>query len=180
MITIDGYIVDAALVEQHQLDNEITENPIEKGGIINDHVYEMPDVITLDCVVSDTPLGPVALARGSELDGNTPSLDAYERMKFIRRRGETVVITTSLGIHKDMMLWKLGIPRKADDGECLKFQVSFKAMTFVSNERTVVRIAVPQQAKRVDRGNKPAKTPPDNAAAPETKKNASILYTLLH
>lgn len=179
MITIDGFVVDAALTEGHTLDNQVTTHPQEKGSVITDHSYTLPDEITLDCVVSDHPIGTVASSRGAELDGVVPSVDAYARMKFIRKRGKPVTITTSLGTHESMMLVKLGIPRRAEDGESLRFSVSFRVAEFVENERTVVRIAVPQQAKRVNRGNKPVITPPAAPPAAADTENSSILYKLI-
>lgn len=180
MITIDDYVVDAAIVEDHTLDNEVTSHPMEKGAATTDHSRVVPDELTLDCVVSDHPLNKVIDARGAEVDGAAPSQDAYERLKFMRARGTPVTVTTSLGTHENMMITRLGIPRKVDDGEALRFRISFRVAEFVENERTVVRIAVPQQAKKVNRGSKPAKTPPDPQPKPEEKKKASILYKLIH
>lgn len=178
MITIDGYAIDAAVAEDHQFDNEVTDNPIERGGVTTDHTYKNPDVLAYDCVVTDHPLGPMRDIRDPA--GAVPSEDAYQRLTFIRDRGTAVVIVDSLGVHTDMMLTKLGIPRRAADGEALRFRVEFKKATFVENQLTLVRVAVPQQAKRVNRGNKPAKTPPDTPPAEKSEENASILYKLVH
>lgn len=181
MITIDGYIIDAALAEEHTLNSETTKHPIEKGALGTDHQRKLPDTITLDCVVSDHPMPAVVTARGlGPTDGATPSEDAYKFLQFVRDRGTAVTITTSLGTHENMMLTALGIPRRVEDGEALRFRVTFELQTFVENERTVVRIAVPQQAKKVNRGNKPSKTPPDTPPAPGDDKKASILWKLIH
>lgn len=180
MITIDGYAIDAALMESHTLNNNVTTHPIEKGAVATDHSQKLPDEITLDCVVSDHPTAEVRAARSAELDGATPSMSAYERMKFIRDRGTAITIVTSLGTHENMMLTTLGVPRKVEDGEALRFTVTFKLSEFVENERTVVRIAVPQQAKRVNRGNKPAKTPPDTPPTAKASEDTSILWDILN
>jgi hypothetical protein len=84
----------------------------------------------------------------------------------------------SLGTHENMMLLTLGIPRRVEDGEALRFRVTFRVAEFVENERTLVRIAVPQQAKKVNKGAKPAKT--DTTAAPGTDRKASILWKLVN
>lgn len=182
MITIDGYPIDAAIVEEHTLNNEVTDNPIEKNGVVTDHSFSLPDEITLECVVSNTPFGAVREAREANpiLGGEAPSVDAYQRLKFIRKRGTAVTITTSLGTHENMLMTALGIPRRVADGDALRFRVTFKLATFVTNERTTVRVAVPQQARRVNRGNKPAKTPPDTPPSPTTKKKASVLWKLIN
>ncbi len=180
MITIDGFVIDAALSEQHDLNNEVTSEPIEGGGQISDHSMELPDEIELVCVISDHPLPAVALKRGLLSPGTVPSLAGYERLKQIRKNKKAVTITSSLGTHANMMITSLGIPRQVSDGASLRFKVKFKKLEIVTNERTIVRIAVPQQAKRVDRGNKPAKSPPDTPAAKKTERNASILHKLFH
>lgn len=179
MITIDGYIIDAAIVEDHAHDNTVTENPTEKGSAMTDHVIVNPDRITYECVVSDTPSLDITAARGLDLNGAAPSEDAYERMKFIRKRATPVTLTDSLGTHTNMMLAQLTFPRRKEDGKALYFRVSFVSMEIVENERTVVRVAVPQQAKRVNRGNKPAKDATAEVPA-KKKENTSIFWDLIN
>ena len=165
MILIDGYPIDCAITEDHTVDNEVTEHPVEKGADITDHVRARPVVVTLEGVVSDTPIGAIAGQRGARDDNgrleNSPSDDARAWLLDIRNRREPVSIETSLGGYTDMLLESLSFPRSAQDGDSLYFRVTFRQASFVTNERTVIRTSQPRTSGQADRGNKPTQ----NAAA---------------
>lgn len=180
MIWIDGYPIDAAISETHMLNSEVASDPVEKGAATSDHIRELPDEITLECIVSDTPMGAVADFRSDESNGATPSMNAYERMKFIRKRAQPVTIITSLGTFESMALENFTVPRRAEDGEALRFSAKFKLFVEVENERTVVEVATPRASKKLKRGNKPAKNPPDKPANEDSGKRQSILWKLTH
>lgn len=48
--------IDATVSEQHQLDSEVTDHPVEKGVNLSDHVRALPDTLTLNGVISNTPI----------------------------------------------------------------------------------------------------------------------------
>lgn len=153
-VTIDGFPIDVASAEDHDLQTDVTDYPVEEGGDITDHARNKPDTVTLECIVSDTPLGQLATFRG--LESSLPSDDAYARLKAIRAAKEPVTITTSLGIYTSMMLTSLGIPRRPDNGDALRFKVTFKQVVIVTNARTTTRVAVPRAKNKKPRGNKPS------------------------
>lgn len=186
MIVVDGYPIDAALVEDYNYASEVTDNPVERGSPTTDHINNLPPVLTFDCVVSDHPLGEVARMRaamvgvfvpGQTTSGVLPSQDAFQKMIELRDAKEPFVVECSLGIFDEMVIGQLGIPRKVDDGEALRFRITFRRMTFATNERTTVKVAVPKAAKKLNKGNKPADTkkPPKKA-----DENASILWKLIN
>lgn len=52
---IGTLIADASVREEHSVENEITEEPIEDGTTVNDHILTLPRRITLEIAVTATP-----------------------------------------------------------------------------------------------------------------------------
>ncbi len=165
-ILIDGYPIDVAKVETHTLEAEVTEHPVEKGSVISDHVRLNPIEVTLECLVSDTPLGiiavdPTRINSQIEIDGEssttvpTPSEDAYARLRAIRLARQPVTIETSLDRFENMILTRLTIPRSADTSGGLTFEATFREIVIVENLRVTVRVAEPRGNKKADLGAQP-------------------------
>lgn len=154
-VLIDGFPIDATVSESHAFDLDVTDHPVEEGADITDNARIRPAVITLSCIVSDTPLAAVASARDLPGGGGgAPSDEAYARMLAIRDAREPVVVTTSIATYANMVLQSLSIPRAASDGESLRFSATFKEVRIVKNDRK--RVSVPRAKGKVNRGNKPA------------------------
>lgn len=63
-VEISGFVLDATVNEVHSLESEPTEHPVEDGSPITDHIDVKPDQITIDGIVSDTPLNLGATLQG--------------------------------------------------------------------------------------------------------------------
>lgn len=155
-IRISGYPIDLAITEDHSFDSEVTEYPVESGADVSDNIRNKPLEITLEGIVSDTPIGAIAQdpTRKPEAGAPLPSRDAYNRIIAIRDAREPVTIETSLGKFERMALTKIGIPRDRTTGKALKFTVSFKQLNIVTNSRSTVRVAVPNCTGKVNGGSR--------------------------
>lgn len=156
MIRINGYPIDLALTEDHSFESAVTEYPVESGADISDNIRNKPLEITLEGIVSDTPIGAIALdaTRRVESGQASPSLDAYTRLLAIREAREPVTVETSLGKFEHMALTHLGVPRDRATGKALKFTVTFRQVRIVQNTRVTVRVAVPNAGGKVNGGNR--------------------------
>jgi hypothetical protein len=156
---INGYEIDVAVREDHSFESEVTEHPVEVGADVTDHVRARPITVTLEGIVSDTPIGDMAQRRQefTLVDGEAFAIPSEEALAFllaIRDAREPVPIQTSLRSYESMMLQSLQIPRSADNGEALRFTATFVQVILVTNQRSVVRVSVPRAANKVNRGNK--------------------------
>lgn len=158
MVKIDGYEIDAAISQDHSFDNEITEHPVEKGANVADHVRSTPIMISLEGLVSDTPIGAIAATRGI----GVPSSEAFARLQAIRDRREPVTIETSLGIFANMALQSLATPVTTTDA--LRFLAVFKQIVIVESKRALVTVDVPRAQNKQNKGHKPAKEIPTDQA----------------
>lgn len=154
MILIDGFEIDVTVSEEHSFDSEVTEHPVESGADVADHVRARPIVVTLEGVVSNTPIGALRDRRSSAGSTSPPS-DALLKLLLIRDLREPVSITTALQQYDDMLLSSLSVPVGPDDA--LNFRATFTQVVIVTNERTVVAVKEPRDAKKTTRGTKAAK-----------------------
>lgn len=159
MIKIDGYPIDLTLSEEFSADSDVSKYAIEQGAKRSDHIENQPEQLTMEGIVSDTPIGEIAgdPTRQGLIDGATPSSDAFSRLRAIRARREPVLIECSLGRFEDMALVSLRVPKSKETGKALQFTVVFEKMNFVTNNRTTVRVAIPNGGGRDNLGNKESK-----------------------
>lgn len=157
---IAGYEIDAVLSEDKTSDAEITDNPIESGGDTTDHMHVKPKIVTLDLMVSDTPLPELAIRRGADV---LPSDTARQFLEGLQLDRKPVVLSKkwtradgSEGskTYDNMLIQNLTESINPDTGDCYRVKATFKQATFVKNERTLVKVAVPRAKKKNDRGNK--------------------------
>lgn len=166
-VLIDGYPIDIARIERHEYSSEVTQRPVEKDGDVTDHVRNNPDVVTLECVVSDTPVGAIAQHETRLRDEVTqevfgeatplPSDDAYKRMLEIHRRRRPVTIVTSRDRFDNMVMKRLGIPCESSTTGGLTFEVEFVQVIIAVNRRVVVPVAVPRARSKSNLGALTAK-----------------------
>jgi hypothetical protein len=155
MITVDGYVIDCAITEEHAFESEVSTYPIETGGDVTDNVRNLPIKVTIEGIVSDTPVGAVLDRRLADGDlPGFPSDDAYNRLKLIRARREPITITTSLATYDNMVLQNLTIPVDAKTGDVLRFTAVFQQVTLVTNLRTFVKVAIPAGRGKANLGPK--------------------------
>lgn len=173
MILVAGFAIDASVTEDHTARNEVTDNPVESGAVMTDHVRRMPATLTLECIVSDSPLGQVEALRG---EGTVPSVDARAHLESLLANPEPFTVVTSIRTYENMVIESLSEPRRAGIGHAMRFTATLRQITIVTNERTTVQVAVPRAAKKVNRGHRAAKKAPTQAPLPPPKavENQSI------
>jgi hypothetical protein len=139
LVMIDDFLIDVILNETHEFENEVTEYPVESGSNITDNVRPKPIVVTMECLVSNSPIGFLKDLRDAVSE---PADDCYEHLQKIRDRRDYVTIRTSLRTFTSMVLKNLSIPRAQGRGDELRFTATFQQVQTVSNKR-VRRTATP-------------------------------------
>ncbi len=188
-VFIGSLEIDAVPTEGHSFPSEVSEHPVEKGSDTTDNVRNLPVSLSLDCIVSDTPIGDLADRRE---DFTSPSVEAYNYLQEIRDKKEPVTVITSMDVFDNMILETLEVPRDAHTGDALRFRVTFKQIQLITNARVFVNVTLPKGKKKQNLGNRPAPNVSDITAtdaeirktlttpSAETSENASILYGVVH
>lgn len=146
LIRIAGYPMDLALTEGHTFPGEVTKYPVEQGADVSDHIRDLPPEITLECIVSDDPIGDIANdPTRQSLAGEfvLPSGDALEKLRELKALRRPVSIETSLGVFESMAFESLEVPRDKDKNNGLFFTAKFTKFVSVTNRRVKVRVKTP-------------------------------------
>lgn len=164
---------DAVLSESHDLQNDVTEHPVEPGsGIgsaadagqpssVSDNVRRKADVITITGVISNTPAsGPgsflgIPLVRGIAGLASARTLDqaievensiaskGFNDLVAIRDEGRLVDVLTKFKKYKNMVITSLSVNQDSTTGSALSCSVTLKEIRLVES----VLVPLPPQPK---------------------------------
>lgn len=150
---IDTYIVDVVTLEHYDYESTITNYPREDGssgasgggGVnVTDNIRPLPYRIKMTCIVSNTPTDDTVIAARNAVQGVAESMfSTYFDLQRIYYLRKLVTITSSLGTYKDMAMKHLSIPRSADQGDALFFDIEFQHVITVKSTRGGKRVASP-------------------------------------
>lgn len=161
-VSIDGFLIDMAEVEGHDFDSDVTEDEVEDGGAFTDNIKDLADVINLQGVVTDTPIGDFVRIReqatASGIDEELPFLpsdEAQSKLLAIRAAKKPVIVQTSRGTFESMALTKLNLPVTGETGDALSFSVSFRKIRVVTNDRVTIKVASPNLGGKSKRAGVP-------------------------
>jgi hypothetical protein len=171
MIRVDGYAIDVAVRLESSGECEVTSWPVEVGANMTDHVRRKPAMVTLEGLVSDTPIGEMIAERATT---TRPTSEAHERLQAILDAREPVTIVTERRTYTSMLLQKLTEPEDAGTGDGLSFTASFVEIILATNNRAFVRVEPPRGKKKNTRGNKP--TTPVTNEKPVLRSSAKKLF----
>jgi len=159
---------------------EITEHPVETGAAVSDHVRPQNGTVTLDCLVSDTPLftprsfvggaapvtAPVQLPSGAAVTVQRWSAPV-ERTRLVDAalldvvsNGLLVTLSTDLRRIDSLAVRRYAPEESADNGRALRFTLELKRVRIVSTRRAPVP-AVRRAQVQLERGAQP----PDDRSA---------------
>lgn len=166
-VAINDVLLDASITETHQGDAEVTEHPIETGGNIVDHVRPKAETLTLEGIISNTP---IAQGKHEEdtVQGN------YNRLRAMKDEGQLLTIRTRLRTYANMVMTSFQVPRNAQTGDVLRFTATFKQIRFVTNQTAMIAKTKVAKAKPiVDKG------PQGKDKVEEHEKRASSIVKIL-
>lgn len=145
-------------------ENDITENPVEDGTVITDHIIERPVEIAIDGIISTASLSNSLL--GNILSGENPLKsnkeriqDAFNALKQLRIQKLATIIETPYGeVFMKMFIKSLSISQVPQTGDALRFNVIFKQIKFVASQVVNVskQVAVDTAKPTTNYGRQPA------------------------
>lgn len=120
-IIIDTFEADVMLSREITFDSEVTEYPVEDGFPVADHVTRKPMKLSMEVICTPTPVSFFDTL-GVNQNRLTEVTDA---VVDIYNRGEPINIITSEALYNDMVMTHAPLPRKVEDGLCLRMQLDF-------------------------------------------------------
>jgi hypothetical protein len=171
-------IIDATINEQHAIAAEVTTQPVETGSDIADHIRTLPQRLTLEGMMSNSPIGGVS----SYMNGVTGSVKTFqrtvgrasisyqaftfdgnvERVKVVygdiinaMQSAAIFSVTTTLATYENLAAVNFNVPRNVRLGNVLRFTIDFQMIRFVTTQ-TVAALPGRTQKHRGARTGKPA------------------------
>lgn len=136
---IDDFLLDCLLSAGHEYESEVTEFPVETGSDITDNIRPKPIVVTMEVIVSNSPIGQLATLRDSP---DTSADECYAKLQQIYNARQPVTIRTSLNTFINMAMKNLSIPKTVEHGDAIMFTATFQQVQIVTNKRVQVRRAI--------------------------------------
>jgi hypothetical protein len=159
--------IDCTQTEQHKRESKPTQFPVEDGGTVGDHIILGNFGLTIEGIISDSPLSitsallttavsrfipPVsvipsatALAAAQKLfsvisQSKSPSVKAYEQLLQLQSDKRGLDVITTLKRYSNMYIAGLSAPRAADTGQVLLFTLELQEIMIVSPQSVAVQI----------------------------------------
>lgn len=139
---IGAVSIDASVREVHDSDCTATDNPVEEGADVTDHVTIEPKRLSIEGVITDTPIsfGVVSAVEGAvrtvgRLFGmGTRSKNAYDKLVALQATRKPFTVVTGLKVYKNMILEKLSVPRTCDTGNSIHFTANMKEIIIARSQ----------------------------------------------
>lgn len=155
----DNLFVDVVLSRESALESEVTENPVEDGFIIADHVRRRPLSLSMECIFTPTPVSFDAKGVPSFRMNSV----ANEIMR-IYKAGDPVTIKTPDAIYKDMVMLTSPLVRSVQNGLCYRMQMTFKHVRIVNQRKE----DIPADGTTEEAAGKAGATETDSGMAQKT------------
>lgn len=145
--------LDAALSESHGRAAEVTQNPVEEGADVVDHIQPKPMTLNLTGVVArypiagaQTPETEINRILAPVVDGKEPEqnrhMKAFQRLERAVDKRELVTVQTGLKVYENMAIRSATFPRESRTGSDLVFSLELQQVRFA----TARMVKVPKDA----------------------------------
>lgn len=177
---LTGIVIDATVTETHLSECDVTKNPVEGGAPVTDHVQVLPKKLTIEGVISDTPLGFAFIGNIQNLvrsvttifGGRSRSQDAYDDLVRLQTSKRPFTVITNLKKYDNMIMASLSVPRTSQTSGAIHFTAEMQEIIIVESEE-IANVAGDIGRKTKNAGQKV--TNPVPAETQVATKSKSIL-----
>jgi hypothetical protein len=156
---------DAVVTEAHGIENKLLKYPIETGGSVHDHAYQVPRVLVLTVAVADLQGTPTDIF--SLNTSQSRSRNAWDAIKLLADNFELLDVQTGLELYTSMCIQSVKAVQDVATARVLQADITLEHVRFVSpqtiaNNGGVSSARAGGVAGTVNAGNKPGTpvTPP--------------------
>lgn len=163
--------LDCNLFETHQFTSEVTENPIEDGSSVVDHIINKPLQVQIEAIISSV---------SGDLDEAKDSFSVLNRM---RSEGKLVELGTPFELYENMVITELRVintPEITVSNGTIRFSMRLTQVKLVKSLQVTVVGVKYKKRRRVDKTNRLTPTAAQSEARAEIilKRNLAITEQL--
>lgn len=129
---IIGLELDAVLLESPDFTASPTRSPVESGADVTDHVTLSPERLTIEGIVTNSPVGIFQTLRG--LVSANASQDAFDFIIKLYNDRLPFDFVGGLKVYKNMIITSFNPARSPNTGQALEFRMSMEQIRFVESE----------------------------------------------
>jgi len=159
---VGGYFFDAIIRAEHVTTVKPTEHPVQSGAGVPDHSFNMPDQLTLEIGMSDVM---DSIISGQFDTGETKSIGAYQKLKELQKKRQTVKVVSRLNTYENMLIEVVQAPDDVKTLYGLRCIVRFREIMVA----TVNESKVSDNEQVSEETNKGTIQSMDTTAAQDTK-----------
>lgn len=126
-----GLVFDAVIEESHDLELQVTDNPVESGVVVSDHAFMLPVRLTLRAGVTDSPIIDYVT---DQFAGESRSLKAYALLTALQRNAEPFNVQTGLKLYKNMVCVGLKITQDKETSQAMLFTADLREVIIVNTQ----------------------------------------------
>lgn len=123
--------LDAILTESPEYAATPTRSPIETGANVTDHVTLEPEKLTIEGIVSNTPISLLRILSGVTFDD--PAADAFTYLEDLYKNRQPFDFVGDLKIYENMVITSFNPSRTPITGQTLQFSVSMERIRFADS-----------------------------------------------
>lgn len=168
-----GFTFDAIFEEEHNLELEVTDYPVETGVSLTDHSYMKPNKVTMTVGVTNHQLVPYDDGFGL-YDGRINN--AYRRLQLLMRSREPFDVQTGLQLYNNMICTNLSVTQNAGSANAVMFKAELREIVIVNTE--VVTYPPRKKGKAANQAGKKKDSGEKQSAEVDDKKKGSVLKKL--
>jgi len=195
---IGDLLLDVTIREGHSYKNDMTNYYVEDGFDIHDHVRAVPEQLTMEGFVTNSPVSFVDINTGKfhnlirESNTNRDILAFNQLLEYggfaiPKQPGDRVEkisdaikldIVTTLKLYTDMVITSVSFPVDKTTDNTIKFVVEFKKINIVSSDITIINNSSELNGKAPFIKNQNGKKIDTGVDSTKEVKQSSVLYKI--
>ena len=129
---------DAVVSEHHTAESTITTQPLEMGGSVADHAYDLPRILKLQAIVSNVFFGNPAGDLFSQNTAGSRAKNAWAMLCQLKAAHTPLTVVTGLDVYTSMVIKSLSAPQDVTSAGRLLVDIEMQDVVFVSTQNVVM------------------------------------------